>query len=225
MRQFLPPSKVCVHSKKLAGLSSQVSQKMTFPKKIKLMLIFPVYLISALLASPVSLKDLAGSIVPSQYIIMFKQDTPAHKLDLHWKWLEQVLAPVLPKASMLSMQEDPRVESYLQSEAAQFWDIFGIMHKYSIDGMQGYSARLPSFVVTLLKNHGDIDLVEEDVVMTIFDEEPAPAEKQQNNTPGKFEVNHSLGTSQNCKQRFTKVCRQDLYFSFFCWKGCYCLYH
>lgn len=158
------------------------------------MLILPVYLISALLASPISLKDLAGSIVPSQYIIMFKQDTPAHKLDLHWKWLEEVLAPVLPQASMLSMQEDPRVESYLHSEAATFWDIFGIMHKYSIDGMQGYSARLPSFVVSLLKNHGDIDLVEEDVVMTIFDdEEPAPAEKQQNNTPGKSIVNAQLG--------------------------------
>jgi Peptidase inhibitor I9 len=190
------------------------------------MLTFPVYLISALLASPISLKDLAGSVIPSQYIIIFKQDTPAHKLDLHWKWLEEVLEPVLPKASMLTMQEDPRVQSYLNSEAAAYWDIFGIMHKYAIDGMNGYSARLPSFVVTLLKNHGDIELVEEDVVMTISEDAPSPDENQQNNTPGNvFILIISLGISQDCKQRFTKICEQELYFSFFCWKRCYCLYY
>ncbi|KAI8924508.1 peptidase S8/S53 domain-containing protein [Entophlyctis helioformis] len=42
------------------------------------------------------------------------------------------------------------------------------MHKYHLDGFRGYSVRIPSFIVELLKQHSDIAHIEEDKVMTIF---------------------------------------------------------
>ena len=57
-------------------------------------------------------------------------------VEQHWKWLESVLEPLLPKTSIFSVQEDNRLTDYLQWTGPA-WDIFGILHKF----------RLPEFKV------------------------------------------------------------------------------
>jgi hypothetical protein len=61
--------------------------------------------------------------------------------------LETVLAPVLPASSFFSVQEDARTDQYMEASSSEFWDVFGIMHKYNLNDFKGYSARLPEFIV------------------------------------------------------------------------------
>ncbi len=56
-------------------------------------------------------------------------------VDQHWSWLESVLMPVVPASTLLSFQEDPRFEQYLDQPSG-YWDVFGILHKYSLPNFQ-----------------------------------------------------------------------------------------
>ncbi|KAJ3368688.1 serine protease [Kappamyces sp. JEL0680] len=136
-------------------------------------------------ASPIG--DWAGKLIPDQYIIVFKNDIHHSAIEQHWEWLHQVLAPVLPSTSLFSVQEDARVEQFIDQVSAttKYWDVFGVMHKYHFDDFKGYSARLPSFIVQLLQRHADIALIEQDQVVTIADgdSDPVPSVGSQKNTP------------------------------------------
>ncbi|KAI8902370.1 peptidase S8/S53 domain-containing protein [Globomyces pollinis-pini] len=65
----------------------------------------------------------------------------------------------------MSFQEDSRNDQYYSSQG--FWETFGIIHKYHLPEFKGYSVRIPSFIVNLLKVHQDIAFIEEDKIMTI----------------------------------------------------------
>jgi len=131
-------------------------------------------LITACLCWPVSFNDMIGKAVPHQYIVVFKEDA---KINLHFDWLQKVMTPVMP---MFSMQDDARVEDFVENKSFDFnW--FGIMHKYSLPHFQGYSARLPFFIVELLKHLPEIETIEEDIVMGITTPVDADGEDPEGN--------------------------------------------
>ncbi|XJO76200.1 hypothetical protein BDV3_006762 [Batrachochytrium dendrobatidis] len=127
------------------------------------------------MAAP-SLHKAAGTSVPNQYIILFKDHMFEESVEKHFEWIKNLIKPYLPAAPIFSFQGDEdrlfdRPEPKV-STLGMMDELFGVMHRYHMDGFQGYSARLPQFVASLLKEHGDIAHIEEDKVMTIFDTQP-----------------------------------------------------
>ncbi|KAJ3274258.1 serine protease [Terramyces sp. JEL0728] len=120
-------------------------------------------LVGTALTTP--LHNLAGKLLPDQYIVVFKPDIQPTTLKSHFKWLENVMEPIMPKSSFFSVQEDSRTEGYMSMNG--FWDSFGIIHKYHLPDFKGYSIRIPSFIVKLLQKHQDIAFIEQDKIMTI----------------------------------------------------------
>ncbi|KAH6572981.1 hypothetical protein BASA62_003159 [Batrachochytrium salamandrivorans] len=125
------------------------------------------------MAAP-SLHKVAGTAVANQYIIVFKDNVFEDAVEKHFQWVADLLKPYLPKAPLFSVQEDAGDNVFSltgpqQSTLGMMDDLFGVVHKYHMDGFRGYSARFPSFIAALLKNHDDIAHLEEDRIMTIFD--------------------------------------------------------
>nr|KAJ3420227.1 serine protease [Polyrhizophydium stewartii] len=90
----------------------------------------------------------------------------------HFEWVQELLRPYVPSAPLFNVQDDGRLAEPHVSSMSLMDDIFGIFHKYNLGGFKGYSARLPSFVAKLLKDHSDIAHVEEDKVVTLFGTQP-----------------------------------------------------
>lgn len=88
---------------------------------------FGVLLLSLVYASPIS--PILSSIIPDQYIVVFKNDLTLESIQNHFKWLEKVLVPLLPKNSMFSVEQDSRKMELFSGASQGFWDFFGIMHK------------------------------------------------------------------------------------------------
>jgi cerevisin len=117
------------------------------------------------LGSPVS--QLSG-VIPDQYIVVFHNHLSFNVIADHFQWLEKVMEPLLPKSSFFTTTEDPRNEEMFAKSSGQFWDFFGLVHKYHLPEFKGYSIRIPSFIVKLLEKHADIAFIEQDQVMSIY---------------------------------------------------------
>jgi hypothetical protein len=126
-----------------------------------------VGLIATVLATPIQ-----QQFVPDQYIVVFKDHVPSTSSNTfvtivfkHFKWLDDVMKPLLPKSSLFSVQEDSRNEELFSYTG--YWDAFGLLHKYHLPDFKGYSVRIPSFIVKLLERHADIAFIEKDQIMSI----------------------------------------------------------
>ena len=91
---------------------------------------FPL-LLSVVMASPL---PILSGIIPDQYIVVFKPHLSTEMISKHFKWLENVMVPLLPQASMFSVDQDSRKNELFAGSRQGFWDFFGIIHKvYLID--------------------------------------------------------------------------------------------
>lgn len=150
-----------------------------------------------LLASVFAL-PLLDSLIPKQYIVVFKDDTHQSAIDLHWTWLERVLEPLVPQPSLLSFSQDSRLEQYFESS----FDVFGLIHKYELPFFKGYSARLPAFIVSILERHVDVDFIEQDSIMTISENTAA--------APWGLTVSKPFNTSESPTETFQNQLERTL---------------
>lgn len=116
-------------------------------------------LLSLAFATPIN------NFVADQYIVVFNDNILPSAITEHWKWLENLVNPLIPASSLFTVQEDPRNQNYFSTSG--YWDAFGILHKYSLPNFKGYAVRLPAFVVKLVERHTDIAFVEKDQIMSI----------------------------------------------------------
>ena len=115
----------------------------------------------------VPIADVFSKIIQDQYIVVFKNDIQTADVGDHWQWLDNLLAPLLPKGNLFS-----KTNGLEQSKSA----LWGILHKFDLPEFKGYSARLPSFIAKLLEYNNLVLLVEPDIVMKIAsvqDESPS----------------------------------------------------
>jgi hypothetical protein len=120
-------------------------------------------LTTGILTNPIS--DFIGRVINDQYIVVFKNDIETFEIDQHWKWLQDLLSPLVPATNILSIQNDVRKDYYFSKNNA--FDAWGILHRFDLPDFRGYSIRIPSFVAKLLERHNSILYVEPDVIMKI----------------------------------------------------------
>ncbi|KAJ3334377.1 hypothetical protein HDU76_000070 [Blyttiomyces sp. JEL0837] len=100
-------------------------------------------------ASPVK-KLKAGTPIPNQYIVVFKDHIDALAIASHEQWLTSmfITAPLLLQDQ--DSDEDGRVDALPIVGGSNLFPDFGFIHKYFVDGMKGYAARIPDIVAKSL---------------------------------------------------------------------------
>lgn len=109
-------------------------------------------------ASPA--KNLAGTAVPDNYIVVFKDSIHQDSVSEHMSWLQTAVTPT-PQLNVQALADGVSVDFNAPVS------IYGIKHHYDFTGFRGYAARLPKEVIESLKADPNIDHIEEDKIMTI----------------------------------------------------------
>ncbi|KAJ3171155.1 subtilisin-like serine protease [Geranomyces variabilis] len=116
-------------------------------------------------ASPA--KNVAGTAIPENYIVVFKKDVHDDHVSSHMNWLQTTVAPA-PQLTVQAVTDGVSID--LDAPVS----IYGIKHHYDFKNFRGYAARLPNDVVDSLKRDPNIDYIEEDKVVSILGSQKNP---------------------------------------------------
>ncbi|TPX59010.1 hypothetical protein PhCBS80983_g02808 [Powellomyces hirtus] len=116
-------------------------------------------------ASPA--KDIAGTSIPENYIVVFKKDAAQDAVSTHLSWLQTTIAPA-PQLTVQALADGVSVD--LDSPVS----IYGIKHHYNFADFKGYAARLPAEVAKSLESDPNIEYVEEDKIVRLLAKQKNP---------------------------------------------------
>jgi len=123
-------------------------------------------------ASPISallLPDLTGSVVPEQYLVVFKEGVSDSQVDAHYNWIQSEMLPS-PKLHIQGGDDE-----FIAEGKKNKYEGYGIKRQYNFGNFKGYSAKLPKDAAKDLEAHPDIDYVEIDRIMSITGSQNKPA--------------------------------------------------
>ncbi|KAJ1557595.1 serine protease, partial [Cladochytrium tenue] len=94
-----------------------------------------------------------------QYIVMFKDNVDKHTAAMHLSWLTSMFVQ-----TSLGHNDLFRVQDQSASEALADFD-FGIVRRWFVDGLKGYTARIPDVVARSLTKLPEVAYIEQDQVV------------------------------------------------------------
>ncbi|KAJ3416214.1 hypothetical protein HDV05_002504 [Chytridiales sp. JEL 0842] len=112
----------------------------------------------------------AGSPIPNQYIIVFKNTTDSATVANHQAWLDTTARVGTEQAPQFR-----RIDGAAYPDIPAF-NAFSYLHRYnSGTGFKGYAAKLSPAIAESLKSLPEVDFVEQDSVVTIYGEQSTGA--------------------------------------------------
>ncbi|KAJ3100800.1 serine protease [Phlyctochytrium planicorne] len=113
----------------------------------------------------------AGTPIPDQYIVVFKNHVTEAQIASHENFLFSLVAP-----QPLVVQNDMD-DSNLQMTSVKLTSPlpnFDIFRRYFMDEFKGYAARLPKKLAEALAKLPEVDFIEQDQVVRIMDTQTSP---------------------------------------------------
>ncbi|KAJ3214539.1 Peptidyl-prolyl cis-trans isomerase cyp6 [Dinochytrium kinnereticum] len=124
----------------------------------------PVKVGSSILDSP------AGTLIPDQYIVVFKKHVSESDIASHENFLMSLVAPQ-PLVVQSDLENQMQLTSISMKSPVPDFDIF---RRYMMSEFKGYAAKMPKKLAEALARLPEVDFIEQDHVVRVLDTQPNP---------------------------------------------------
>ncbi|KAI8854020.1 peptidase S8/S53 domain-containing protein [Chytridium lagenaria] len=112
----------------------------------------------------------AGTLIPDQYIVVFKNHVSESDIESHENFLMSLVAPQ-PLVMQSNSEDSMQITSVTMKSPVPDFDIF---RRYLLSEFKGYAAKMPRKLAQALAKLPEVAYVEQDQVVRIMDVQPNP---------------------------------------------------